>query len=83
MTMKVFSRLTLTVGTQHIFGKCIDALNDVFKDRPLEQDGVDAAAFSRNFAMAQHFCLAQTMLPGQHWIPSPMFSLTSPYLRKC
>lgn len=59
----VFARFTLTVGTQHLLGTCIDSLNDLLADRPVESGGIDTARFAKDFADAQDHCLRLVLLP--------------------
>ncbi|EGG06527.1 uncharacterized protein MELLADRAFT_86535 [Melampsora larici-populina 98AG31] len=59
----LFSRLTLTVATQHFFGHCLDTLNDLLLDRPIQKGAIDATAFSNDFADAQSHCLSYLFLP--------------------
>ncbi|KAG0142449.1 hypothetical protein CROQUDRAFT_50276 [Cronartium quercuum f. sp. fusiforme G11] len=62
----LFSRFTLTVGTQHLFGECVDTLNDLFGDRPSNPESIDAARFSKDFAAAQERCLKMMILPRKY-----------------
>ncbi|OAV90036.1 hypothetical protein PTTG_06619 [Puccinia triticina 1-1 BBBD Race 1] len=56
----IFARYTLTVGTQHLFGRCVDSLNDLFHDRT--QNGPNAADFAQNFVAAQHWAIINSLL---------------------
>ncbi|KAH9818293.1 cytochrome P450 [Melampsora americana] len=58
-----FSRLTLTVATQHFFGHCLDMLNELLIDRPIKEGGIDVTAFSKDFADAQNHCLDHALFP--------------------
>ncbi|EGG03014.1 uncharacterized protein MELLADRAFT_117454 [Melampsora larici-populina 98AG31] len=60
----LFSRLTLTIGSQHLFGHCLDMLNDLLLDRPIHEGTIDAAAFSKDFADAQTHCLKHVFMPS-------------------
>ncbi|EGG03011.1 uncharacterized protein MELLADRAFT_109700 [Melampsora larici-populina 98AG31] len=60
----LFSRLTLTVATQHFFGYCLDMLNDLLLDRPIQEGAIDATAFSADFADAQLHCLSYVFIPS-------------------
>ncbi|EGG03624.1 cytochrome P450 protein [Melampsora larici-populina 98AG31] len=60
----LFSRLTLTVASQHLFGHCFDTLKDLFRDRPIQEGGIDVAAFCKDFADAQSYCHARLLLPS-------------------
>ncbi|EGG09027.1 uncharacterized protein MELLADRAFT_123957 [Melampsora larici-populina 98AG31] len=60
----LFSRLALTVATQHFFGHCLDMLNDLLLDRPLQEGAIDATAFSTDFADAQTHCIAYIFIPS-------------------
>lgn len=57
----LFARYTLTVGTQHLFGRCVDSLNDLLHDRI--QNGPNAADFAQNFVAAQHWAIINSLLP--------------------
>nr|AHK06535.1 putative cytochrome P450 [Puccinia horiana] len=57
----LFARYTLTVGTQHLFGRCVDSLNDLIHDRA--QSGPNAADFAQNFVAAQHWAIINSLLP--------------------
>jgi len=57
----LFARYTLTVGTQHLFGRCVDSLNDLLHDRI--QNGPNAADFAQNFVAAQHWATINSLLP--------------------
>ncbi|EGG02601.1 cytochrome p450 monooxygenase [Melampsora larici-populina 98AG31] len=59
----LFSRLTLTIATQHFFGYCLDMLNDLLLDRPIQQGAIDATAFSNDFADTQTRCLSCIFVP--------------------
>ncbi|KAA1086774.1 hypothetical protein PGT21_011516 [Puccinia graminis f. sp. tritici] len=56
----IFARYTLTVGTQHLFGRCVDSLNDLIHDRI--QTGPNAADFAQNFVAAQHWAIINSLL---------------------
>lgn len=60
---KVMERLTLTIGTQQLFGTCVDALSDLLGDRAVKEGAADGARFSRDFADGQHYCLRLILLP--------------------
>ncbi|KAH9822199.1 cytochrome P450 [Melampsora americana] len=60
----LFSRLTLTVATQHFFGHCLDMLNELLIDRPIKEGGIDVTAFSKDFADAQNHCLDHALFPS-------------------
>ncbi|KAH9448641.1 hypothetical protein MJO28_015099 [Puccinia striiformis f. sp. tritici] len=57
----IFARYTLTVGTQHLFGRCVDSLNDLLHDRI--QNGPNPADFAQNFVAAQHWAIINSLLP--------------------
>lgn len=57
----LFARYTLTVGTQHLFGRCVDSLNDLIHDRLAS--GPNAADFAHNFVSAQHWAIINSLLP--------------------
>lgn len=58
----LFARYTLTVGTQHLFGRCVDSLNDLIHDR-CQKNGPNSADFAQNFVTAQHRAIIRSLLP--------------------
>lgn len=60
----VFSRFTLTCGSQHLFGKCLDMLNDLLHDRPVKECLIDPAVFSQGLADALKDGLKFMLLPS-------------------
>ncbi|EGG02922.1 cytochrome P450 monooxygenase [Melampsora larici-populina 98AG31] len=59
-----FSRFTLTSSSQHLFGKCLDMLNDLTADRPAEDDLIDAARFSQALQDATMDAMKSSLLPS-------------------
>lgn len=51
------------MGTQHLFGRCVDSLNDLLHDRI--QNGPNAADFAQNFVAAQHWAIINSLLPRE------------------
>ncbi|CAH7685108.1 cytochrome P450 monooxygenase [Phakopsora pachyrhizi] len=74
----VFSRFTLTVGTHHLFGRCVDSLNGLIKDSDNNQNNYpfdtpissvttlrvnSIESFAKNFFAAQSWALVHAIIP--------------------
>ncbi|KAG0148850.1 hypothetical protein CROQUDRAFT_669713 [Cronartium quercuum f. sp. fusiforme G11] len=59
----VFSRFTITVGTQHLFAQCVDTLNDLFADRVAKDVDIDGKEFLQAWSEAQEHCVRRMMMP--------------------
>ncbi|KAH9816219.1 cytochrome P450 monooxygenase [Melampsora americana] len=60
----IASRFTLTTGSQHLFGQCLDMLNDLFADRPITNRTVNATRFSKALESIVDNSTKRTMIPS-------------------
>ncbi|KAH9825321.1 cytochrome P450 monooxygenase [Melampsora americana] len=60
----IASRFTLTTGSQHFFGQCLDMLNDLFADRPITNNTVNATRFSKALESIMEDSTKITMIPS-------------------
>lgn len=59
----IASRFTLTASSQHLFGQCLDMLNDLFLDRPVRDNTLNPTHLSHILEEAQKDAAIHSMIP--------------------